>query len=104
MPDIYQNYNFETNDITYNDEVLRYIIQNYTSGEEGVRNFKRCLETIVSKVNIYMLAYDPDNAESVSDLSFKIAHFQMPFSVNRDHVDGLLSIGNQSKPPFHMYM
>uniref|UniRef100_A0A6C0F5F1 Uncharacterized protein n=1 Tax=viral metagenome TaxID=1070528 RepID=A0A6C0F5F1_9ZZZZ len=104
LPDIYKNYHFETNEIIFDDEVLRNIIQNYTSGEEGVRNFKRCLETIVSKINIYMLAYDPDDESSVSDLSFKITHFQMPFSVNRDHVDGLLSIGNQSKPPFHMYM
>ena len=104
LPDICQNYNFETNDITYGDEVLRYIIQNYTSGEEGVRNLKRCLETIVSKVNIYMLAYDPNDSESVSDLSFKIKHFQMPLCVTRDHVESLLSIGNQSKPPFHMYM
>ena len=104
LPDIYQNYNFEKNEITYNDDVLRYIIQNYTSGEEGVRNFKRCLETIVSKVNIYMMAYNPDDTESVSDLSFKIKHFQMPLSVTRDHVESLLSIGNQSKPPSHMYM
>ena len=29
------------------------IIEKFTLGEEGVRNLKRCIETIISKINIF---------------------------------------------------
>ena len=37
--------------------LLLTLISKFCSNEEGVRNLKRCLETIISKVNIYYLSY-----------------------------------------------
>ena len=34
---------------------FQYICDNLTEGEKGVRNLKRCLEIIYSKLNLYRL-------------------------------------------------
>ena len=104
IPDIYENYGFANDDISFSDEILKHIVENYTNGEEGVRNFKRCLETIISKINIYMLAYDKNDEESVKDLSFKIKNFEIPLIINRDHTEALLTNNQISKAPMHMYI
>ena len=104
IPDIYENYGFAKDDISFSDEILKHIVENYTDGEEGVRNLKRCLETIISKINIYMLAYDKEDEDSVKDLSFKIKGFEMPLLVNRDHTEALLINNRTDKAPMHMYI
>jgi ATP-dependent Lon protease len=104
IPEIYDNYDFQTEDIVFTDDILKHIIQTYTGGEEGVRNLKRCIETIVSKTNIYMLTYDKTDPTSTSDLSFQIKGFSLPFQINRDHVEILLSVKKTDAPPFHMYV
>ena len=104
IPEIYQNYDFKPEDIVLSDEIIKHIIQTYTGGEEGVRNLKRCIETIVSKTNIYMLTYDNTDPSSTSDLSFQIKDFSLPFQVDREHVSVLLSVKKTDTPPFHMYM
>ena len=103
IPEIFKNYEFELSDIQLSDEILKHIIQNYTGGEEGVRNLKRCIETIVSKVNIYMLTHDTEDDESTKDLSFQLKDFQLPFILTRDHTEILLSVKKTDRPPFHMY-
>lgn len=103
IPEIFKNYEFELSDIQLSDEILKHIIQNYTGGEEGVRNLKRCIETIVSKVNIYMLTHDTEDDESTKDLSFQLKDFQLPFVLTRDHTEILLSVKKTDRPPFHMY-
>jgi len=103
IPDIYENYEFKEDEISLSDDILKHIIQTYTEEEEGVRNLKRCIETIVSKVNIYMLTYDKGDPEATKDLSFKIKDFQIPLIVTRDHTEVLLKARQGDKPPFHMY-
>ena len=98
LPDIYNTFAFKEDEITFSDEILKEIIEKYTGGEEGVRNLKRCLESIVSKVNIYILT-DNDNS-----LSFKLKDFKLPFEVQSGHLSDLLSKGKNDKPPEHMYM
>ena len=51
LPDILNEYFFIKDDIIFDDEVLEYIIDK-TSSEEGVRNLKRSLDTIISKINL----------------------------------------------------
>ena len=43
----------EPGSIVFTDEILKHIIEKYTNGEKGVRNLKRCLEVIYSKLNLY---------------------------------------------------
>ena len=97
IPEIYETYSFHDKDIIFTDEIIKKIIINYTQGEEGVRNLKRCIETIISKINIHILSQDN------KDLSFKLKDFKLPVTLDEDHIEVLLKIGSSNKPPFHMY-
>ena len=101
LPEIYQLFNYTNQDITFTDDVLREIIKTYTGGEEGVRNLKRCLESIVSTLNIYHLTKSEDK-EDILDM--KIKDFKLPITLTLEHIKDLLKITNGDKPPEHMYM
>ena len=77
------------------------IIGTYTAGEEGVRNLKRCLESIVSTLNIYHLTKS-DEKEDIIDM--KIKDFKLPITLTSEHISSLLKIDNSGKAPEHMYM
>jgi len=51
IKELIDNIGLDKNDIIFTDEILRRIINEYTS-EEGVRNLRRCLETILLKLNM----------------------------------------------------
>jgi ATP-dependent Lon protease len=60
LKSIYDNFNFNHNSLYFADDVIRYIINLHTKDnndkvEQGVRNLERCLETIVSKLNVLRL-------------------------------------------------
>ena len=46
---------FDKENIIINDETIDYIIDTYTENECGVRNLKRCLEIIFTKLNLFRL-------------------------------------------------
>ena len=99
-PDIMKTYLLDPTEIVFEDDILKYIIGTYTENEEGVRNLKRCTETLVSKVNIYLMTHDD---QTMDKLSFTIKDFKLPLLLTRDHVDALLLKGPDTKIPFGMY-
>ena len=101
LPELYDTYLFKHEDITINDDILEYVIDKFTNKEEGVRNLKRCIESIISKINIYYLTGDSNNI----DLNFKIKDFKLPYIINREDIDNFLKLNNPSEqPPQYMYM
>ena len=52
LPSIRKQIDFKEEDLILPDEVLSYLVQNYTKEEKGVRNLKRCLEMIFTKMNL----------------------------------------------------
>ncbi len=44
--------------LTLEDSVLEFIIDNYCSGEQGIRKLEKCIEAIMMKLNIYNLTGD----------------------------------------------
>ena len=84
---ICEQVNFKKDDIIIPDETIDYIIENYTQGEKGVRNLKRCLEIIHTKLNLFRLMKPGsslfDNKTCI-DVTF-------PFTVNRDIVNKLIT-------------
>ena len=99
IPEIFSTFAFNTEEIVFTDDIIKTVIEKYTHGEEGVRNLKRCIETIVSKINIHILS-DGDNG-----LSFKLDDVSLPFTLTEAHIEILLRSDNSNdKPPFGMYL
>lgn len=99
IPDIFSTFAFSKEEIIFSEEIIKNIIEKYTGGEEGVRNLKRCIETIVSKINIHILSQG-DNG-----LSFKLKDLSLPVKLNEEHIEILLKTDTRDdKPPFAMYL
>ena len=102
LNDIYQTYNISSTDIIFTDDIIEHIIKEFTDKEEGVRNLKRCLESIVSKINIYHLTFDPN--EINDQLSFQLKDFKYPFTITEEHLKCLLNKESNDLPPPNMYL
>ena len=101
LPEIYELFDYTKDDIVFTDDIMTSIISTYTAGEEGVRNLKRCLESIVSTLNIYHLT----RVEGKDDIiDMKIKDFKLPITLTSDHITSLLKIDSSGKAPEHMYM
>ena len=85
LPKIREQVSFTAEEILIPDETLHYIIStpHLTKNESGVRNLKRCLEIIYTKLNLYRLV-KPGNAMFEKDLGVKV---QFPITVTRKEVD-----------------
>ena len=99
LPEIYSVYNYSDKDITFTDDCITYIIKNFTSEESGVRNLKRCLDNLVSLINLYNIS---KNDKKIIDT--KIEEFKLPITLTNDNIDSLLKKEKGDKPPEHMYM
>jgi ATP-dependent Lon protease len=89
LPSILSQFGLETEKITIDDNVIRYIV-NRIEKEAGVRNLKRALESIVSNINLSRLL---DN--SISDY----------ITIDESLVDKYVKSCNQTAfPSSHMYM
>jgi ATP-dependent Lon protease len=98
IPEIFDTFAFEKNELVFTNEIIKKIVEKFTEGEEGVRNLKRCIETIVSKINIHILS-DGD-----SGLSFQLKELVLPLTLTEEHIDILLKVDNSDdKPPYGMY-
>ena len=87
LPRIREQVKFDDKDIIIPDETIHYIIDAYCNKEDGVRNLKRCLEIIHTKLNLYRLM-KPDSNLFEEDMSLKVVSF--PFTVSKDCVDKLI--------------
>jgi ATP-dependent Lon protease len=67
--------------ISIGKEILEYIIENFTGGEAGVRELKRCIQTIISKINLLRFYNHPKL------VPFAIEGFGLPFTVQKKHID-----------------
>ena len=86
IPKIEKNINFEKEQIIIPDETIQYICDNLTEGEKGVRNLKRCLEIIYSKLNLYRLMKGGSSLFNKEE-TLKV---EFPFTVTKDVVDKLI--------------
>ena len=85
LPKIREQVSFSAEDIIIPDDTLQYIIStpHLTKNESGVRNLKRCLEIIYTKLNLYRLV-KPGNAMFEKDLGVKV---QFPITITRKEID-----------------
>jgi ATP-dependent Lon protease len=96
---------FDEKDIVLSDSILEYIITHplLTKGEEGVRNLKRCLEVIFTKLNLFRLMKPEDNF-FLGDMDLETT-VSFPFVVEKKHVDILIKNDrNQNQSLLSMYV
>lgn len=93
------NIAFNEEDVLIPDATLTHIIENYTGQEKGVRNLKRCLETIYAKLNLFRLMTPGTNLFE-TELSIKV---EFPFTVTVDILKKLLKV-EEKKNDFMMYL
>jgi len=86
LPKIREQVKFNNGDVIIPDEVIGYINETYCNKEDGVRNMKRCLEIIHTKLNLYRLM-KPDTNLFESEMSLKV---EFPFEVTKNIVDKLI--------------
>jgi ATP-dependent Lon protease len=101
LPRIREQIKFNKDEIIIPNETMHHIISNYCNNEHGVRNLKRCLEIIYTKINLYRLM-KPDTNLFEQDISLKV---QFPFTVTKDIVDKLiLKVDNNISAMYSMYI
>jgi ATP-dependent Lon protease len=88
LPKIREQVNFKEGEIIIPDDVLQYIIngESFTKKESGVRNLKRCLEIIHTKLNLFRLVKSDQNIFS-ADLDIPVT---FPITVTQKIVDTLI--------------
>ena len=101
LPKIQLQTKFDPKDIIFTDDVLEYIINNFTDKESGVRNLKRCIEIIYTKLNLYRLMKPEQNIfEKSINIDKKVI---FPYQLKTETIDKLLNKTNKNEIPFGMY-
>ena len=88
LPKIREQVNFKPEEIVIPDETIKYIVgaKHLTQEEAGVRNMKRCLEIIYTKINLFRLMKPDENLFS-KDIKMEV---KFPMTVTNKEVDVLI--------------
>uniref|UniRef100_A0A6C0D8E0 ATPase AAA-type core domain-containing protein n=1 Tax=viral metagenome TaxID=1070528 RepID=A0A6C0D8E0_9ZZZZ len=86
LPRIREQVKFSTEDIVIPEESVHHIIEKHCEKEDGVRNLKRCLEIIYTKLNLYRLMRPGSNLFE-DEMSIAV---EFPFTVTKEIVDKLI--------------
>lgn len=100
IPKIRDQVKFDAQDIVISDDVIKHIIEKYTESEQGVRNLKRCLEIIHTKLNLYRLM-KPESNLFEKDMKVNI---EFPLTVTNEIVDKFIKITEETGSWRNMYM
>ena len=103
LPKIREQVNFKEDEVIIPDETIQHIVssEGLTQKEDGVRNLKRCLEIIYTKLNLFRLVKNDDNIFK-DDIKIKV---EFPFTVTKEHVDLLIKNNDKFNPSlFSLYI
>ena len=100
IPKIQSEVAFKPEQIIIPDETIEYIVEHHTNKEDGVRNLKRCLEIIFTKLNLYRLMKPGSKLFDKDSSSIEVA---FPFTVTSSVVDMMIKKAETNSPPMFMY-
>jgi ATP-dependent Lon protease len=84
--------------VSVHRDIIQYIIEHFTGGEQGVRELKRCIQTVVSKINLLRFFNNP------KQVPFSIKDFSLPFTVKKEHIDLFIKRKDSIDPSIaHLY-
>jgi len=98
IPSIEKEMNLNSGEIIISNDIIENIIENYTKEEKGVRNLKRNIEIILSKLNLYK--YLSPNTMIFDN---KILDITFPFIITSEIINQLLPKKIISNTFLHMY-
>ena len=87
LPKIREQVKFLEEDIVITEDALHHIIDTHCEKEDGVRNLKRCLEIVFTKLNLFRLM-KPGSTLFEGDMAALAVEF--PFQVTKEVVDKLI--------------
>lgn len=82
--------------VSFSKDVLEHVLENYAKEEPGVREYKRCIEQIIQKINMLRIF-------NSKEMPFYIPNFTLPFIIKKEHVDLFLK-KKESKDVSHLAM
>jgi len=100
IPKIIEQVNFKEDDIIFPNETIHFIIESYTGKEDGVRNLKRCLEIVYTKLNMFRLM-KPDSTLFDGEVAFKV---EFPFTVTTEVLGKMIKRTDLSQSLHMMYL
>jgi ATP-dependent Lon protease len=100
IPKIREQVIFKEEDIVIPDDTVRHIVDSFCDKEDGVRNLKRCLEIVYTKLNLYRLMKPGSNLFQ-KEMSLEVS---FPFTVTKEVVDKLIKREDKSWHAQTMYI
>ena len=103
LPKLKKEIHFQDSDVIFTDEVIHYVLNTFCGKEDGVRNLKRCMEVILTKLNLFRLL-KPSNMIIQKDLK-GIGEISFPLTITKELLEKLLSRDEmQSTSHLSMYI
>lgn len=99
IPSIERNIGFKDDMINIHDHVITSVIEQYTKGEKGVRNLKRCIEIMYTKLNMYRLLKPKTELYD----GVKSMEMTFPYSITTDTMATLLKKDKQAEWIMSLY-
>jgi ATP-dependent Lon protease len=93
IPKVLANVKFKKDEIIFPEETIREIIDRYTDNESGVRNLKRCLESVVMKLNTLRLtSQNPSivNSPNSQLIPYFLNNYKLPMTITSTVVEKLI--------------
>lgn len=82
IPELIKNIGIKE-EIIFTDKNIEYIIKNYCPNESGVRELKRCIETIIRRINVYKYSKN-------IKLNYDLKKLKFPINITDVIIDILL--------------
>jgi ATP-dependent Lon protease len=88
------NFKLNENEVIFENDIIKYIIDRYTGDESGVRKLRRCIETICMKINTSKLL-----GECVKELNLSTSkiNITLPIKLTKEHIDVFLHVKENNK-------
>jgi ATP-dependent Lon protease len=95
LPEICKEFNFKEKDIKLPSESIKHLIDRYTK-EHGVRDLRRNLCTVVSKLNVLKLVGKRSDSKIKKIVKYSLPSCKFPIEITSDDIDILLKKNNST--------
>ena len=100
IPKLEKELNMEKDSIDINEDIIKYLVEKFTGDEKGVRNLKRCLEIVYSKLNLYYLM---GNGTKLFGEDI-VENIEFPYALDKSIVDKIINRDEKNISHLNMYL